>query len=137
MNEETLLPALIQELGKIEDWMRETNARKLLDRSDTIRALIRDVFDSEPAHISIKVEVNGYVLALGEKSNRTVIKSKNAMFKALGAKTFRELAQISLKALGGYLTGVQLAKLTTQEQTGPRTLTITKVQSSKVQSTKA
>ena len=94
-------------------------------RVAALASAIRAVHSESSAFADFRVEGDHYTAFLGPKANETRIEDMQDVYDTLGHKAFIAACSMTLSALAkAGLQPLQIEVLTTKEQTGTRTLTV-------------
>lgn len=115
------LGPMVDELGALEKEIAPWKGK--LARADALRKILRGaVKDRAPAK-EIQIEGARFVCLMGSAGLETVI-NKAMLFKRIGQRLFVEIAGMTVKAITDGCAPDVVAAVTSQEQTGTRSLKI-------------
>lgn len=114
--------ALVDEYGRLEAKLAPYRAD--LKREEQLAKLLRGAAAEADPESPFLVKGERYEVTLGIAGMRTVIAAPRQIMLAIGQKLFLKCANVTLKALEENAHPLQVAKLTSREQTGPRAISV-------------
>jgi hypothetical protein len=113
------LGPMVDELGGIEKELLPWKGK--IARAEALRKALRGAVKTMPPSKELTFEGEKYVCLLGAAGMQTCI-NKLMLFKRLGQKLFVDLAGFTLKAIEENCSADVVAAVTSQEQSGTRSL---------------
>jgi hypothetical protein len=115
------LAAIVDELGDLEKELQPFKPK--IARAEALRKMLRDKYREQAADQSFQVHGTKWSALLSACGNSTEILVR-ALFKAIGASKFLDVATVSIKAASAAVPAEVLASCSSVSQTGSRSLTV-------------
>ena len=115
-------PHLVDEYADLERKLAPYRAD--FRRFEEVARLLRLAANERPGHEVVTIGGERYIVTLSPAGMRTVIAPAAVLYDKLGRETFLRIASTTVKALEANATALEIAELTSQEQSGSRTITV-------------